>query len=218
MDGRRIGAEERGMDIEVGDEEGRVGDEVRKVGDEEGGPGGEERSPGGERRSPGGDESAAEGGERSQEIVIEREGEEVQTAGRSWADIVGSQNLSQGAVPLPHALFGARVARPNSVVLHTQAFKDITVREVMDAVLKCVRQDTIKCAQQVPGPCYRLTFRSLEYKQLFLDQPLHLRGERVIAQELDMPTLKVKVVYAPNEISNQRIAATLAKYGKIVKV
>ena len=76
----RIGAEERGMDIEVGEGEGRVGDEVRKVGDEEGGPGGEERS-------PGGDESAAEGGERSQEIVIERAGEEVQTAGKSWAHI-----------------------------------------------------------------------------------------------------------------------------------
>jgi hypothetical protein len=108
----------------------------------------------------------------------------MQTAGRSWADIVGSQNLSQGAV-----------ATPNSVVLHTQAFKDITVHEVMDAVLKCVRPDTIKCVQQVPGPRYRLTFRSLEYKQLFLDQPFHFRGERVIAQELDMPTFKV--LYAP---------------------
>jgi hypothetical protein len=43
------------------------------------------------------------------------------------------------AVPLPDTRFGARVARPNSVVLHTQAFEDITVREVMDAVLKCVR-------------------------------------------------------------------------------
>ena len=170
MDGRRIGAEERGIDIQVGEEEGRVGDEVRKVGDEEGGPGSEERN-------PGGDESAAEGGERSQEIVIERAGEEMQMAGRSWADIVGSQNLSQGAVPLPHTRFGARVARPNFVVLHTQAFKDITVHEVMDAVLKCVRQDTIKCVQQVPLPRYRLTFRSLEYKQLFLDQPFHLRGE-----------------------------------------
>jgi hypothetical protein len=162
MDGRRIGAEERGMDIEVGDE-------VWKVGDEEG-------RPGGERRSPGGDESAAEGGERSQEIVIERTGKEVQTAGRSWAGIVGLQNLSQGVIPLSHARFGARVARPNSVLLHTQAFKDITVREVMDAVLKCVRQDTIKCVQQVPGSRYRLTFRSLEYEQLFLDQPFHLRG------------------------------------------
>jgi hypothetical protein len=39
------------------------------------------------------------------------------------------------------------------------------VREVTDAVLKCVRQDTIKCVQQVPGPRYRLPFRSLEYKQ-----------------------------------------------------
>jgi hypothetical protein len=103
-------------------------------------------------------------------------------------------------------------------VLHTQAFKDITVREVMDAILKCVRQDTIKCVQQVPGPRYRLTFRSMEYEQLFLDQPFHLRGERVIAQELDMPTLMVKVLYAPNEISNQTIAATLEKYGEIVKV
>jgi hypothetical protein len=114
--------------------------------------------------------------------------------------------------------FGAGVARPSFVVLHTQAFKDITVREVVDAVLKCVRQDTIKCVQQVPGPRYRLTFRSLEYKQLFLDQPFHLRGERDIAQELDMPTLLAKVLYAPSEISNQTIAATLAKYGKIVKV
>ena len=59
MDERRIGAKERGMDIEGGEEEGRVGDE-------EGGPGGEGRSPGGERQSPGGDESAAECGERSQ--------------------------------------------------------------------------------------------------------------------------------------------------------
>ncbi|CAB4042106.1 zinc finger CCHC domain-containing 3-like, partial [Paramuricea clavata] len=232
MDERRIGAEERGMDIEVGEENGsvgdkvrKVGDEVRKVGDEEGVPGSEERnpggegsSPGGERQNPGGDDNAAEGGEQSQEIVIERAGEEMQTAGKSWADIVGSQNLSHGVVPLPHARFGARVARPNSVVLHTQAFKDITVREVMDAVLKCVRQDTIKCVQQVPGPRYRLTFRSLEYKQLFLDQPFYLRGERVIAQELDMATLQVKVLYAPSEISNQTIAATLAKYGKIVKV
>ncbi|CAB3978813.1 Hypothetical predicted protein [Paramuricea clavata] len=181
MDERRIGAEERGMDIEVGEEQGRVGDEIRK------------------------------------EIVIERAGEEMQTAGRSWADIVGLPNLSQGAVPLPHTRFGAGVARPNSVVLHTQAFKDITVREVMDAVLKCVKQDTIKCVQQVPGPRYRLTFPSFEYEQLFLDQPFHLRGERVIARELDIPTLLVKVLYAPSEISNQTIAATLAKYGKIVK-
>ena len=59
-----------------------------------------------------------------------------------------------------------------------------------------MRQDTIKCVQQVPGPRYRLTFRSLEYKQLVLDQPFHLRGERVIAQDLDMPTLLVKVLYA----------------------
>ncbi|CAB4013188.1 zinc finger CCHC domain-containing 3-like, partial [Paramuricea clavata] len=190
MDERRIGAEERGMDIEVGEENGSVGDkvrtvgdEVRKVGDEEGVPGSEERnpggegsSPGGERQNPGGDDNAAEGGEQSQEIVIERAGEEMQTAGKSWPDIV------------------------------------------IDAVLKCVRQDTIKCVQQVPGPRYRLTFRSLEYKQLFLDQPFYLRGERVIAQELDMATLQAKILYAPSEISNQTIAATLAKYGKIVKV
>ncbi|CAB4011086.1 Hypothetical predicted protein [Paramuricea clavata] len=49
MDGRRIGAEERGMDIEVSNE-GRVCDEVWKVGDEGGGPGGERRSPRGDER------------------------------------------------------------------------------------------------------------------------------------------------------------------------
>ncbi|CAB3980484.1 zinc finger CCHC domain-containing 3-like [Paramuricea clavata] len=36
--------------------------------------------------------------------------------------------------------------------------------------------------------------------------------------KLDMPTLLVKVLCAPNEFSNQTIAATCQKYGKIVKV
>ena len=76
--------------------------------------------------------------------MIERAGEEMQTAGRSWADIVGSQNLSQGAVPLPHARFGARVARPNSVVLHAQTFKDITVDTLETMDLKRIQGNKIR--------------------------------------------------------------------------
>ncbi|CAB4030061.1 Hypothetical predicted protein [Paramuricea clavata] len=126
-----------------------------------------------------------------------------------WADIVGEvgenvnsqePNRPGNRVPMPNVQFGGRVARPNTVVLHAQAFKDISVREVMGSLLKCVRQDTIKCLQQVPGPSYRVTFRSTEFKQLFLNQEFSVRGERVIAQEVETPSLMVKVLFVPTEI------------------
>jgi hypothetical protein len=61
--------------------------------------------------------------------VTERAGEEVQTVGRLWEDIVCSQNLSQGAVPLPHARFGAGVPKPNCCVTYTQRLR----------ILQCVK-------------------------------------------------------------------------------
>ena len=142
--------------------------------------------------------------------------------GQSWADIVAARNDVQAgranAVPLPTFLSGGRVPRPNTVVLHTQAFKNITVREVMEAILKHTALETIKCLQQVPGPRYRLTFRTYEAKQLFFNHPILLRGERIIAQEIDAPTLQVKVLFVPNEITNQAVAESLTKYGKVVNV
>ena len=76
-------------------------------------------------------------------------GEDAQLAGagptRSWADIVASEHegdVSHGsqrdsnAMPLPNLLLGGRIARPNTIVLHTQSFKDVNVREVMEALLK----------------------------------------------------------------------------------
>ena len=99
-------------------------------------------------------------------------GDAVQIAGavatRSWADIVASEHegdVSLGsqrdgnAVPLPNLLLSGRIARPNTIALHTQSFKDINVREVMEALLKFTSQESIKCLQQVPGPRYRVTFR-----------------------------------------------------------
>jgi hypothetical protein len=73
-------------------------------------------------------------------------------------------------------------------VLHTQAFKDISVREIMD-------------------------FN--EY--MFLNQEFSGRGERVIAQELNTRSLMVKVLFAPDKIPNQLVAEALAKYGCVTK-
>jgi hypothetical protein len=107
---------------------------------------------GGERR-PSGGELCPSGGERRVDGV-EQQAETGQAS--SWADIFGEvgervnsqePNRPANRVPLPNVQFGGRVARPNTVLLHTQAFKDISVREVMGSLLKCVRQDTIKCLQ-----------------------------------------------------------------------
>ena len=193
----------------------RGGDTGRSAGVR--GAGGDEVQTGGDASPVSRDERRVDGVERQAEIG----------PARLWADIVGDvgervnsqePNRPANRVPLPNVQFGGRVARPNTVVLHTQAFKDISVREVMGSLLKYVRQDTIKCLQQVPGPRYRVTFRSTEFKQLFLNQEFSVRGERVIAQEVDTPSLMVKVLFVPTEIPNQLVAEALEKYGTVTKV
>ena len=188
-----------------------------RIGVEVGGTGSDAMQTGGDARPASRDERRVDGVERQAEIG----------QARSWADIVGDvgervnsqePNRPANRVPLPSVQFGGRVARPNTVVLHTQAFKDISVREVMGSFLKCVRQETIKCLQQVPGPRYRVTFRSMEFKQLFLNQEFSVRGEHVIAQEVDTPSLMVKVLFVPTEIPNQLVAEALEKYGTVTKV
>ena len=80
------------------------------------------------------------------------------TPSQSWADIVPAEesthtpNYGGLPVPIPRALLGRHLPRPNTIVLHMQAFRDITVREVMDALLQNTSLDTIKSLQQIPGP------------------------------------------------------------------
>ena len=148
-------------------------------------------------------------------------------ATRSWADIVASEHegdvshLSQSdgnAVPLPNLFLGGRIARPNTIVLPTQSFKNVNVREVMEALLKCTSQESIKCLQQVPGPRYRVTFRTQESKPLFLGCEFILRDERIRVQEVDAPVMDIQLLFVPNELSNQTVALALAKYGKVLSV
>ena len=188
-----------------------------RIGVEDGGTGSDAMQTGGDARPASRDERRVDGVERQAEIG----------QARSWADIVGDvgervnsqePNRPANRVPLPNVQFGGCVARRNTVVLHTRAFKDISVREVMGSLLKYVRQDTIKYLQQVPGPRYRVTFRSMEFKQLFLNQEFSVRGERVIAQEVDTPSLMVKVLFVPTEIPNQLVAEALENYGTVTKV
>jgi hypothetical protein len=126
--------------------------------------------------------------------------------------------VEDNRVPLPNSLLGGRLPRPNTIVLHTQAFRDISVREVLEALLKSTSQDTLKTVQQIPGPRFRVTFRTMESKKLFLGREFSLRGERIIAQEIELPTLDVKLLYVPDEVSNQTIAQAMAKYGKVLRV
>ena len=88
----------------------------------------------------------------------------------------------------------------------------------MEALLKCTSQESIKCLQQVPGPRYRVTFRTLESKRLFLGCEFILRNERIRAQEIDAPVMDIKLLFVPNEVSNQTVALALAKYGKVLRV
>ena len=160
-----------------------------------------------------------------QDVAVERPGEHrglgaTTSMEETAADPVAVNNSYASTVwsqpaPLPSARFGGRVQRPNTVVLHTQAFNS---REVMEAVLECINQNAIRSLQQVSGTRFRVTFRKPELKEYFLGKCFELRGERIIAQEIEPPNLTVKVLYVPDEVSNAAVASTLGQFGKIIKV
>ena len=143
------------------------------------------------------------------------------TPGPFWADMVAtgeSIDIPSLPVPIPREFLGGHLPRPNTIVLHTQAFRDITVREVMDALLQNTSLDVVKSLQQIPGPRYCVTFRQPEAKQEFLGREFTLRGERIIVQEVEAPVLDLRLLYVPDEVSNQVVAESLGKYGKVLRV
>ena len=111
-----------------------------------------------------------------------------------------------------------RIPRPNTVVLHTQAFRDITDKEVLTGIFKCVAMEGVKTLQRVPGPSFRLTFRNSEAKEQFLSHELSLRDQRVTVQELEKKTLVLKLYNVPDEISNATVSEAMSQFGTVVTV
>ena len=63
-----------------------------------------------------------------------------------------------------------------------------------------------------------MTFRKPEAKQEFLGREFTLCGERIIVQEVEAPILDLRLLYVPDEVSNQVVAESLGKYGKVIRV
>ena len=53
---------------------------------------------------------------------------------------------------------------------------------------------------------------------MFLGREFILRDERIRAQEIDAPVMDIKLLFVPNELSNQTVALALAKYDKVLRV
>ena len=60
-----------------------------------------------------------------------------------------------------------RTRRPNTVVLHTKALDTVSVKEVIEAVIRVVDVKVIKAVQSMPHDRYRVTFRTNEAKMNF---------------------------------------------------
>lgn len=141
---------------------------------------------------------------------------------RNYAQVVQPTNVipTSGDVSSDiHLLPGlGRVARPNTLVLHTQNFKDITDKEVLAALTKCIPIEGVKCMQRVPGPRFRVTFRNAQAREHFLSRELFIRKEHIAAQEIDTKMLTVKLFGVPDEISNAMVSDAMSHFGNVTTV
>ena len=108
-----------------------------------------------------------------------------------------------------------RTRRPNTVVLHTKALDTVSVKEVIEAVIRVVDVKVVKAVQSMPHDRYRVTFRTNEAKMNFLSQPFTIKDVEIGVQPIESPILDVRILYVPSEVPNKVVAESLAQYGTV---
>ena len=108
-----------------------------------------------------------------------------------------------------------RTRRPNTVVLHTKALDTVSVKEVIEAVIRVVDVKVIKAVQSMPQDRYRVTFRTNEAKMNFLSQPFTIKDVKIGVNPIESPILDVRILYVPSEVPNKVVAESLAQYGTV---
>ena len=108
-----------------------------------------------------------------------------------------------------------RTRRPNTVVLHTKALDTVSVKEVIEAVIRVVDVKVVKALQSMPHDRYRVTFRTNEAKMNFLSQPFTIKDVEIGVQPIESPILDVRILYVPSEVPIEVVAGSLAQYGTV---
>ena len=108
-----------------------------------------------------------------------------------------------------------RTRRPNTVVLHTKALDTVSVKEVIEAVIRVVDVKVIKAVQFMPHDRYRVTFRTNEAKMNFLSQPFTIKDVEIGVQPIESPILDVRILCVPSKVPNKVVAQSLAQYGTV---
>ena len=108
-----------------------------------------------------------------------------------------------------------RTRRPNTVVLHTKALDTVSVKEVIEAVIRVVDVKVVKAVQSMQHDRYCVTFHTKEAKMNFLSQPFTIKDVEICVQPIESPILVVKILYVPSEVHNKMVAESLAQYGTV---
>ena len=108
-----------------------------------------------------------------------------------------------------------RTRCPNTVVLHTKALDTVSVKEVIEAVIRVVDVKVVKAVQSMPHDRYRVTFRTNKAKMNFLSQPFTIKDVEIGVQPIESPILDVRILYVPSEVPNKVVAESLTQYGTV---
>ena len=108
-----------------------------------------------------------------------------------------------------------RLGRPNTIVLHTKALNTVSVKDVIEAVIRVVDVKVVKTVQSMPHDRYRVTFRTNEAKMNFISQPFTIKDVEIGVQPIESPILDVKILYVPSEVPNKVVAESAAQYGTV---
>ena len=94
----------------------------------------------------------------------------------------------------------------------------VTRKEIIENVLKKIDWKTLKCVQLMPNFFTRISFKSEEAKDIFIQRGFTIRGVQIAIQDADPRVNFVYIHHLPTEVSDQALSEYPRSFGKVASI
>ena len=94
----------------------------------------------------------------------------------------------------------------------------VSRKEIIDAIFKRIDWNSLLCVQLMPNHFVRVSFKSEEAKDIFIQRGFSLRSIQITLQDADPRVNFVYVHHLPTEVPDASLVDYLRSFGKVASV
>ena len=103
-------------------------------------------------------------------------------------------------------------------VLSKNVDTPVTRKEIIDCIFKVIDWKSLQCVQLMPNHFVRVSFKTEDAKDIFIQRGFSLRNIRITLQDADPRVNFIYIHHLPTEVPDSSLSEYLRSFGKIASV